>query len=182
MRSSSENKRLTKQYMMDPSISQFVSENFYEGRLEDDSTVKSDDYNKLLKEFPVPAYGFFDISGVDELTGKGKGFVESSVIMFLLQFVCKGIHSFLLYKYHLFLKNRICCLFFVKRKERNTFYHCVFTKIMLCLGNYMCFIYDSFTSFFHCRSDKCHRKDQCWNNLSIQQPNGCAEKSFRHQI
>lgn len=53
MHSSSENKRLTKQYMMDPSISQFVSENFYEGRLEDDSTVKSDDYNKLLKEFPV---------------------------------------------------------------------------------------------------------------------------------
>ncbi|KAB8115998.1 hypothetical protein EE612_056900 [Oryza sativa] len=90
MHSSSENKRLTKQYMMDPSISQFVSENFYEGRLEDDSTVKSDDYNKLLKEFPVPAYGFFDISGVDELTGKGKGFVESSVIMFLLQFLCKG--------------------------------------------------------------------------------------------
>nr|ABA94993.1 hypothetical protein LOC_Os11g42900 [Oryza sativa Japonica Group] len=90
MHSSSENKRLTKQYMMDPSISQFVSENFYEGRLKDDSTVKSDDYNKLLKEFPVPAYGFFDISGVDELTGKGKGFVESSVIMFLLQFLCKG--------------------------------------------------------------------------------------------
>lgn len=118
MRSSSENKRLTKQYMMDPSISQFVSENFYEGRLEDDSTVKSDDYNKLLKEFPVPAYGFFDISGVDELTGKGKGFVESSVIMFLLQFLCKGIHSFLLYKYHLFLKNRICCLFFCQKKGK----------------------------------------------------------------
>uniref|UniRef100_A0A0E0F852 DNA2/NAM7 helicase-like C-terminal domain-containing protein n=1 Tax=Oryza meridionalis TaxID=40149 RepID=A0A0E0F852_9ORYZ len=90
MHSSSENKRLTKQYMMDPSISQFVSEKFYEGRLEDDSTVKSDDFNKLLKEFPVPAYGFFDISGVDELTGKGKGFVESSVIVFLLQFLCKG--------------------------------------------------------------------------------------------
>uniref|UniRef100_A0A0E0MHQ1 DNA2/NAM7 helicase-like C-terminal domain-containing protein n=1 Tax=Oryza punctata TaxID=4537 RepID=A0A0E0MHQ1_ORYPU len=90
MHSSSENKRLTKQYMMDPSISQFVSENFYEGRLEDDSTVKSDDYNKLLKEFPVPAYGFFDISGVNELTDKGKGFVESSVIMFLLRFLCKG--------------------------------------------------------------------------------------------
>lgn len=118
MHSSSENKRLTKQYMMDPSISQFVSENFYEGRLEDDSTVKSDDYNKLLKEFPVPAYGFFDISGVDELTGKGKGFVESSVIMFLLQFLCKGIHSFLLYKYHLFLKNRICCLFFCQKKGK----------------------------------------------------------------
>ncbi|KAF0896794.1 hypothetical protein E2562_028092 [Oryza meyeriana var. granulata] len=46
-------------------------------------TVKSDDYNKLLKEFPIPAYGFFDISGVDELRDKRKGFV-------LLQYLRKG--------------------------------------------------------------------------------------------
>lgn len=120
MHSSSENKRLTKQYMMDPSISQFVSENFYEGRLEDDSTVKSDDYNKLLKEFPVPAYGFFDISGVDEFffDRQRKRLCGVFVIMFLLQFLCKGIHSFLLYKYHLFLKNRICCLFFCQKKGK----------------------------------------------------------------
>uniref|UniRef100_J3N9W6 DNA2/NAM7 helicase-like C-terminal domain-containing protein n=1 Tax=Oryza brachyantha TaxID=4533 RepID=J3N9W6_ORYBR len=87
----SQKKILCKQYMINPSISQFMNEHFYEGRLEDGWIVKSDGYNNLLKKFPSYTYGFFDISAVDELREKGNFFVESAAVMGLLQSLCKGL-------------------------------------------------------------------------------------------
>nr|TKW40193.1 hypothetical protein SEVIR_1G230100v2 [Setaria viridis] len=85
---SSENKMLTKQYLMSPTISKFVCDHFYKGLVEEACTVKSFDYDKKL----VP-YGFFDITAVDELKRKGNAFVENAVIIFLLQILCKCLRS-----------------------------------------------------------------------------------------
>ncbi|KAM0883291.1 hypothetical protein ACQ4PT_031714 [Festuca glaucescens] len=73
---------------MDPSISLFVRKHFYAGEVEDASR----DFNKqLVDKSKLAPYGFFDITDVDELNIKGKGFVECAVIIFLLQRLCKGL-------------------------------------------------------------------------------------------
>ncbi|XP_071674797.1 uncharacterized protein [Lolium perenne] len=84
---------LTEQYVMHPSISLFVRSHFYEGKVEDAGNVHSHDYNKQLVDEKLPPYCFFDIMDVDELKVKGKSFVESSVIISLLQSLCKGLKS-----------------------------------------------------------------------------------------
>ncbi|TVU05879.1 hypothetical protein EJB05_49081, partial [Eragrostis curvula] len=84
--SHSENKILNKQYMMEPEISHFVRQHFYECKVEDGCTVKSHDYNNHMS-----AYCFFDIMTVGELREKGRDFVEDATVIFLLQKLCKGL-------------------------------------------------------------------------------------------
>ncbi|KAL6599627.1 hypothetical protein ACP70R_045764 [Stipagrostis hirtigluma subsp. patula] len=84
---------LTKQYVMHPSMSKFVLPHLYGGRVEDGCTVESHGYSKKLGKSKIPSYGFFDITDVDELRVKGKGFVEYAAIIFLLQTLCKGLKN-----------------------------------------------------------------------------------------
>lgn len=86
-----EKKMLMKQYMMHPSLSQFLSEYFYENKIVDASIVSSYDYNNQFEDVQLPVCAFFDTSYVEESSYKGSGFVESATIMFLLHKLCAGI-------------------------------------------------------------------------------------------
>jgi hypothetical protein len=108
---------LHEQYAMDPSISLFVREHFYAGEVED----ASHDFNKqLVDKSKLAPYGFFDITDVDELNIKGKGFVECAVIIFLLQRLCKGnVFSFLVFSKNDLLISYCYLLVWEMVKRRN---------------------------------------------------------------
>jgi hypothetical protein len=75
---------------MNPVLSKLHGTLFYENGILDGLDVLNNHID-FLKDYRFGSYCFLDISDVEELRSDGSSFVESSLIMMLLEDMCKGL-------------------------------------------------------------------------------------------
>ncbi|TVU02629.1 hypothetical protein EJB05_51871, partial [Eragrostis curvula] len=79
---------LKQQFAIDPLISKFPNNYYYDGVIADGPNVMSLDYNKEFSK-KLPVYGFMDIS-LEKMRPGNKSYVNAASIFLLLQLFCKA--------------------------------------------------------------------------------------------